>query len=146
MPGISISGTIVTCRAAAYATISRICVLGVEAAVRRAVADVGIEVLSDDGLLAPGADLGEARVLLDLEPPSLVVGQVQVQGVELVEREEVDELLDELRRVEPAGHVEENAAIAEAGGVLDLHGGDEPTARTAAAPSLSSVRRLFPTR
>ena len=70
--------------------------LGVEAAVRLAIADVRVEVLSEDGLLPPGADLGEARVLLDLEPPPLVVGQVQVEGVELVEREEVDDLLDEL--------------------------------------------------
>src|SRR5206468_588716 len=70
---------------------------------------------------------GEARVLLDLEPPPLVVGQVQMEGIELVEREEVDDLLDELRRVIPARHVQENATVAEAGGVFDLHGGDDPS-------------------
>src|SRR5207253_8822572 len=109
-------------------------VLSVEATMGRAIADVGIEVLSHDGLPPPGADLGEARVLLDLEPPPLVVGQVQVKGIELVEREEVDDLFDELRRVVPARHVQENAAIAEARGVFDLYGGDAPTRSRPPAP------------
>src|SRR6185369_1461837 len=103
--------------------------LSVEATVGRAIADVGIEVLPYDGLLPPGAHLGEARVPLDLQPPALVVRQMQVEGIELVEGEEVDELLDELRRVEPARHVQENAAIAEAGRVIDLDGGDDPPRR-----------------
>jgi len=40
---------------------------------------------------------------------------VQVEVLSFVEREEVDDLLDELRRVVPARHVQENATIAEAG-------------------------------
>ena len=64
--------------------------LGVEPAVRLPVTDVGSEVLAEDGLLPPGPDLREARILLDLQPPTLIIGQMQVKRVELVEREEVD--------------------------------------------------------
>jgi hypothetical protein len=52
---------------------------------------------------------------------------MQVEGVELVEREEVDELLDEVGRIEVARHVQEDPAIAEARLILDLHGGDGPS-------------------
>ena len=46
---------------------------------------------------APGADLGQARVLRDLEPPALVVGQMPAEHVELVQRHPVDVAQDELR-------------------------------------------------
>jgi hypothetical protein len=63
---------------------------------RLAIADIGIEVLSGDGLSPPGTYSGEQRILLYLEPPALVVGKVKVEGVELIECEEVDDFLDEL--------------------------------------------------
>ena len=37
--------------------------------------------------------LGEPRVLLDLDAPALIVGQVQVEPVELVQRQQVDRRL-----------------------------------------------------
>jgi len=69
------------------------------------------------------ADLGEARVLLDLEPPPLVVGQVPVEGVQLVEREQVDVALDHFRSEKMTGYVEVQSPPAEAGLVFDRHAG-----------------------
>ena len=80
----------------------------------------------EDGLLPPGPHLGEARILPDLQPPALIVGQVQVERIELVEREEVDDLFDELGWIVPACHVEEDAAIGEAGRVVDGDSGNVP--------------------
>ena len=82
--------------------------------------------LADQRLLAPGADLGQPRIALDLDAPALIVGQVPVQGVELVQREQVDELLDELLGHEMPGNVEHHAAPGEARRVLDLDARDRP--------------------
>src|SRR5512141_2013631 len=91
-------------------------VLRVEAAVSLVVEDGGRRIanlVSDDGAVAPRADVGEARVLLDLDAPSLVVREMPVEGVHLMQREEVDVLLDELLRHEMACRVEMHAAPAE---------------------------------
>ena len=96
-------------------------VLRVEAAVRRPVADVGRKVLRDHRLLAAAADLSEARILLDLDPPALVLGEMPVERVELVERHEVDVALDERDRLEVAPDVEMQTAIREAWCVGDRH-------------------------
>ena len=50
----------------------------------------------------PRADLRELRVLLDLDAPALVVGEVPVERVQLVQRHQVDVLLHELLRHEVA--------------------------------------------
>src|SRR5213596_951384 len=73
---------------------------------------------SDDRLAPPRADLGEPRVLADLDAPPLVVGQVQVQPVELMERGEIDELLHELLRHEMTRDVQVDAPPAEPREVL----------------------------
>ncbi len=73
-PGISISGMIVTWRASAYATMSRISSLCVEAPVPDAISVEFIETVADLRLLAERGDLGEPRVPLDLDAPSLVFG------------------------------------------------------------------------
>jgi len=61
--------------------------------------------------------LGEARPTVDLEPPALVVGQVQVQHVQLVERQHVDDPLDLGDRHEPAHDVEAEPPPRQLGGV-----------------------------
>ena len=71
---------------------------------------------------AAAADLGQLRILLDLHPPALVVGQVPVQGVELVQGHLVDDLLDLVHAPEMARRVEHEATPAEARCVLDAHG------------------------
>jgi hypothetical protein len=76
-------------------------VAGVEAGVRPAVV-VTCLVGTDEGLPSPGSDLGEPRVALDLDPPALIVGQVQVEDIALVKGNEVDEDegLKELRLIQ----------------------------------------------
>ncbi len=73
----------------------------------------------------PAADLrraavgGQARPALDLDPPALVVGQVQVQRIDLVHHDLVDVALHLLRREEVPRHVEHGAAAREARVVHD---------------------------
>ena len=104
-------------------------VLRVEATVRLAVEPPSGRILvrpPDDRLPAPGAHLGEPRVLLDLEAPPLVVGQVPVEAVELMQRRELDVLLHELFGHEVPSHVEVHAAPREPGHILDRDRGDAP--------------------
>src|SRR3989475_2843484 len=103
--------------------------LSKEAAVRLAVEPPLGRVLvlsTDERLTAPRAHLGETRVLLDLEAPPLVVGQVPVEAVELMERREIEVLLHELLRHEVTGHVEVDAPPLEPGRGLDRNRGDAP--------------------
>src|SRR5215831_4569055 len=50
---------------------------------------------ADHRFFAPGAHLSQPRVPADRKPPSLVIGQVPMENVHFVERQEIDELLDE---------------------------------------------------
>src|SRR5439155_15190820 len=81
---------------------------------------------ADDRLLAPRADGGQLRVLLDLDAPALVLGEVPVEGVHLVEREQIDVLLDEAERHEVASGVEVSAPPGKTRRVLDRRGGHGP--------------------
>ena len=106
-------------------------VLRVEPAVRNVVVHplrrVGIAALhADERLAAPGTDRREQRILLDLDAPPLIVREVPVEPIQLMERQEVDVLLDEFLRHERARHVEMRAAPLEARHVFDLHHGDAP--------------------
>ena len=97
-------------------------VLGVETAVRDAVADPAVP----GRLLAPGPDLGEAGILVDLDAPALVLGQVPVEHVLLVHRHQVDELHDLLLREEEAAAVEQGSTVPESGFILDGAARDRP--------------------
>ena len=61
----------------------------------------------------------QPRPRLDLDPPALVVGQVQVQPVQLVQRQQVDVALDVGDAEEVARDVEHRAAPREARPVAD---------------------------
>ena len=76
-------------------------------------------------MTAPGGDLRQLRIGLDLDPPSLVVREVPVQHVELVPGQDSDELLDLLAREEPPRHVEVAAAPAHGRLVFDATRGRE---------------------
>ena len=84
-------------------------VLGVVAAVRQAVEHAVHAGDREDGFAPPRADLGEPRVALDLDPPALVVGEVQVQDVELVRGQQVDEAQHVVLGHEVPGDVEHAA-------------------------------------
>ena len=62
--------------------------------------------------LAAGADLGEPRIPGHLVPPPLVVGEVQVQHVQMVGGEQVDEAADVVGRAEVPRDVEHRSAPA----------------------------------
>ena len=84
--------------------------------VRRRVGDdprvvgVGVEATLATADLGRGAGHRQLRPGVDLQPPALIVGQVQVQDVELVERGEVDEAQDVVDAEEVPGDVEHDAA------------------------------------
>ena len=71
-------------------------------------------------------DLGQLRVLLNLDAPALVIRQVPVQAVDFEQRQDVDVSLHILHGHEMAARVEHDAAIAEARFVFDAHGGCRP--------------------
>ena len=48
--------------------------------------------MADDGLVALGTNLGEQRIFLYLDAPSLVVGEMPMEAVDIVQREHVDKL------------------------------------------------------
>ena len=76
--------------------------------------------------LAEATDLRQLGPRLDLDAPALVVGEVQVQHVDLVEREHVDVLLHFARGEKVARHVEHRAAPREARMIRDGDGGNLP--------------------
>src|SRR5205809_315663 len=67
-----------------------------------------------------------APVLLDLDAPPLVVGEVPVKAVQLMERQQIDELLHELPGHEVARRIKMSAAPGEPGDVLDRDSGSGP--------------------
>ncbi len=97
-------------------------VLGVESAVRNAVAYPAVE----RRLLAPGTDFGEARILVDLDAPSLVLGQMPVEHILLVHCHQVDELHHLLLGEEIAPGVEQEAAVGKFRLVFNLAAGSLP--------------------
>ena len=79
--------------------------------------------------VARPADLGESRPAGHGQPPPLVVGEVQVQDVDLVERDQVDVAQDVVDPEEVAGYVEHRPPMLEARAVVDLDAGDVPRTR-----------------
>src|SRR5688572_16792522 len=94
--------------------------LCVETAVRNSVADVWREIALFYGLGPLRSDLGQARILFDLDPPALVVRQMPVKVVELVLRHQIDVLLDEIDRHEVARDIEMHATVLETVYIFDL--------------------------
>ena len=73
-----------------------------------------------DGVAA--TDLGQLGPRVDRDAPALVVGEVQVEVVELEQRQVVEVALDVVDGEEVAGHVEHGAAVGEARLVADGDG------------------------
>ncbi len=115
-------------------------VLRVEAAVRSTVARC-VPRGAVLALRAPTAHLGELREGVDLDAPTLVVGQVEVEDVQLVPCREVDEAEDVGLREEVPGDVEHDAAPAEAGCVLDRRGRDGPVDARHERPAVDGGRQ-----
>lgn len=74
---------------------------------------------------APGADLGQQRVVLHRQAPALVVGEVEVEDVELVQRHHLQVARQAVQGQEVAGDVNVRAAPGMGRSVLDPHGGQD---------------------
>ena len=79
-------------------------------------------VVSDDGLGASCANLGQERILLYFDAPPLVVGQMPMETVDVVQRQYVDKTSHRVGRHKVARHVEVGPAVAEAWPVVYLGG------------------------
>ena len=105
--------------------------------------DVGVLLLRVESA-APATDLRqstdgrEVRPRLDLDAPPLIVGEMQVQPIQLVERVQIDEALDVVGPEKVARDVEHRAAPLEARHVDDVRRGhDQP--RDSSPPGCSTA-------
>src|SRR6202521_2604925 len=94
-------------------------VLGVEAAIARAVR-----------VDSPGADGSQARILADLEAPTLIIGQMPMQYIELVPRHPVDHGANEGGRLKVPRGIEHHPAPGVSRCVADGLRGDLASAAT----------------
>ena len=76
-------------------------------------------VATDDGMASLGTNLVQSRIFLALNAPSLIVGEMPVEGVHVVQGENVDILLHLFHRKEMAAHVEMHGAVGKARRVVD---------------------------
>ena len=93
--------------------------LRIEAAVRGVVV-FPASCFADDGAVAHGADFRQLRIFLYFDSPALVVRQVPVEGIHVVQRQQVDILFYEFEREEVPAYVEMHAAVCKAGFVFDV--------------------------
>ena len=77
----------------------------------------------------PGCEPGEFRARGNLDPPPLVIGQVQVEVIELELRRPVDDAEHRVDREEVARDIEHDAAVGKARGIRDRHGRYPPSGR-----------------
>ncbi len=80
--------------------------------------------MPDDSLSAHGADLGKPRILVDRQPPPLVVGQMPMERIDLVQRKDVEIAFHLLHGAEMAANVEHHAPVGKKRLVLDPKRGD----------------------
>ena len=72
----------------------------------------------------PSPDLGKARVLLDLDAPALIFGEVPVELVDLEHGDDVDMLLHLLYGEEVATYVDHHPTVLEGRLILDAQSWD----------------------
>ena len=90
--------------------------LGVKSAVTYGVERHG---LADKRTRAPSTDFSEIRVFFYLDSPALVVGKVEVEAVEVMQRHRVDVNLHRVDGEEVTAHVEMHPAVSKTGPIVD---------------------------
>ncbi len=96
------------------------------------IADELLVVLGREKAAVAAADLrrrtaaGELRPARNLQPPALIIGEVQMQVVELERGHTVDDAPDGLRAEEVPRDVEHDSAVRVAWGIHDLRTGNRP--------------------
>ena len=75
-------------------------ILSVESAIRFAI--VCAKIMAYAGAVAHGAYLGEPGIFLEFQTPSLVIGKMPVEFIDIMQSEHINECLDAVRGVEVA--------------------------------------------
>ena len=68
----------------------------------------------------------QLRICLDLDPPALVVGQVEMEGVELHQCQQVDVSFQFIFGPERPGRIQQISTPLEPWPILNRHAGDDP--------------------
>ena len=97
-------------------------VLRVETAITAVLAVFGILLRAGDRM--PGANFGEFRILLDLDAPAVVVGEMPVEDIELQKGHFVQTGLDLIPVEKMPGNIKHEAAPGDPGRILDADTGD----------------------
>ena len=104
-------------------------ILSVEATIGCAIPLYGVKTMTYEGLLTHSTLLSKLGVCLNLDTPTLIVGEVPVQAVELVCGEDVDVVLHVSHREEVARYIEVSTTICKGGLVSDKTVGDVAVVR-----------------
>src|SRR5690606_29751214 len=88
----------------------------------RLVVDVGSALEIRAG--PPGAHIGETRILLDLNAPTMIFYQVPVENIHFMHSQVVDEFLDVVYRIKVATYVKHQPSPAEPRLINNFHGGN----------------------
>ena len=75
---------------------------------------------------APGADLGQLRIFLDLDAPAIIVGQMHVEDIEFLCRHRIQQVLGVLDIEEVPGIIQHVAAPGKPRLVFNLAAGHDP--------------------
>ena len=77
----------------------------------------------------PSTDLCKAGILLDLNTPSLVLGKVPVELIDLEHGDDIDVLLHLINREEVTAYIDHHTAILEGRLIRNANGRDHPSSR-----------------
>ena len=97
--------------------------LGIKTLDRDAVPDIRREVAALNGFRAFRADSGQSRIFFDLDPPALVIGEMPLEIVEFIPRQQIDIFFDKRHGHKMPRGIEEHSAIVKTRFVRDLGGG-----------------------
>ena len=78
-------------------------------------------IATNNRLTAGGCHRGQQGVLLNLNTPTLVIGQVPMKSVHIVQGEHINVFLHKLHPIEVARHIEVQTSVAKQGFIAHLH-------------------------
>ena len=91
-----------------------------------AVIYLALEKMAYESFLSDGSYFRELWIFLDFDSPSLVIGDMPVEGVQLVHLHDVKISLDHVHVEEMTHNVHVHSAVSETRGVIDLAAWERP--------------------
>src|SRR5690606_6260791 len=76
---------------------------------------------------APRSPLGEFRILVDFQPPTCPIREVPMERVELIQRHQVNELLQKRKRIKVPGNIEMEPPVTEPRLIFNNHSRQSPS-------------------